>query len=107
MVGRRVARSEAAVAVVGPLGLGVVEGRVSLGLTGVDELGSRDPFVTAAVVAVVDDNGVMAMTPGSSRRSSWKCTRAATSSLENSRAVWVPAWMGAVKRGQRAAQAWR
>jgi hypothetical protein len=26
--------------------------------------------------------------------------------LENSRAEWVPAWMGAVKRGQRAAQAW-
>jgi hypothetical protein len=33
--------------------------------------------------------------------------RAATSSLENSRAVWVPAWIGAVKRGQRAVQAWR
>jgi hypothetical protein len=51
--------------------------------------------------------GVRARTPGSRRRSSWKCTRAATSSLENSRAEWVPAWMGAVKRGQRAVQAWR
>jgi hypothetical protein len=59
--------------------------------------------VVAAVVVVVG----RARTPGSRRRSSWKCTRAATRSLENSRAEWVRAWMGAVKRGQRAVQAWR
>lgn len=47
-----------------------------------------------------------ARTPGSRRRSSWKWVRAATRSLENSRAEWVRAWMGAVKRGQRAVQAW-
>lgn len=39
--------------------------------------------------------------------SSWKCTREATSSLENSLAVYVPAEMGATKRGQRAWQTWR
>jgi hypothetical protein len=56
--------------------------------------------LVAAVVV-----GVKASTPGSRRRSSWKWTRAAMRSLENSRAEWVPAWMGAVKRGQRAVQA--
>lgn len=47
----------------------------------------------------------MATMPGSNKDSSWKWTRAATISLENSRGACVPARMGAVKRGQRDVQA--
>jgi len=61
------------------------------------------PLATDWVDAGAEE--AMATMPGSRRRSSWKCTRAATRSLENSRGAWVPASMGAVKRGQRAVQA--
>lgn len=86
----------------------------------IDLVGTGSGFVVVVGVVVdvggaVDSSGDgfwsvtegRARTPGSSSRSSWKCTRAATRSLENSRAECVPAWIGAVKRGQRAAQAWR
>lgn len=58
--------------------------------------------------AVRSDEGalvaVVVMRVGLRRDSSWKCTRAATRSLLNSLGVWVPARMGAMKRGHRVAQ---
>ena len=78
--------------------------------------GRADVFTGVEVAVVVvwvrtggggGEAGLLLTMPGSRRRSSWKCTRAATMSLENSRGPWVPARIGAVKRGQRASHAWR
>lgn len=109
MVGRRAARSGAdAVEGVGfegwvlcLMGLAVVLGGSVVVCCWVVELEVELGFLVVPVYAG------MATMPGSRSRSSWKCTRAATSSLENSRGPWVPARMGAVKRGHSAVQAWR
>ena len=93
MEGRREVRSEWVTA--GRVGLVGVAGVGLPGVGGMEKEEEEGLVVTLTI-------------PGSRRRSSWKCSREATRSLENSLALWVPAKMGAVKRGQRAeAACWR
>ena len=95
MVGRRVARAAPApavgvVVVLVVRAVVVVGGGKGLGVPGW-EVGCCCWVMVVVGLVVVGVVVGRARTPGSRRRSSWKCTRAATRSLENSRAEWVRA----------------